>query len=291
MRLLTKLTNSFFSKAPLEQFSTLLLFYYIVEVSLFNPRNAIYKIPFLFIAIVLFFLKQDKEYPKIFWASIFMSLGVDIIIDYTLIHNHLALFLYVISVVFLSNFLLENQKEKFLQRQLIWFFAIAMFFAGLHKLITPEFMNGSILSYYFVKGQLAGYIFEISPSFKEAIAFNKLQANEFSNIDPLTTDYLLFNPVSSTFNLIFKYSSWSIAVGEIVIGVLILLIPNKRIFYYLAYLLILGILITRYETGFLALLTIMLLFIMPAEFKKLKEFSFFFFLFCICLMVYNIGYA
>jgi hypothetical protein len=130
-----------------------------------------------------------------------------------------------------------------------------MVFAVLQKLVSKEFMSGETIGYMGYLGQLFKFPVWFFPEVKEAILFNNTQmTKEISNF-PETFILEAPFPYFKKFSLFFSYLT---IIAEIVFAAL-LFIKSKVLKNGYFSLFVLLLILTRQETGFILLLTILLM--------------------------------
>jgi len=278
----------FFNKPFVEQVSMLFGLLFLIFLFPEGEAASIQKLVFIFPAIILFFIKDEKS-KKYFWLLSGIIYFIDILTDYTLLSNHNFLFGYMSFSLFFSYLVPSNNQEKFIKKQFLWAFAIVMFFSGLQKLLSAAFMDGSFLSYLFVKGSFGGFMLNFFKEKELLIMYNTSALSNFSNTEPSKISAVVFNSVIPLFHQYAKYFSWLIVFVELLIGIIIIPFHKNKISHFLILFLVLGILFSRYETGFLALISTLLFFTLSKDMRLFRYIYFIVIILCISLILVGLG--
>ena len=265
MKFIFNKIDAFHSKPMHVQMHLLLSALFILYLADDDIQNAIIKLPFIAVAFVFFLLSKEKRFQKFFWLTSTVVFFLDVLIDFTLIANHYFLFGFVSFIMFLSYTLSEKEQGEFLKKQTLIAFAIVMFFSGVQKLFSPQFMRGDVLGFLFVTDSFSSFMLDFFPVLHERITTNLETLNRFSNTDPLVTNQLVLHPVWNGFTAVSKYISWLVIALEIIIGIAAYFASKTNVFHWLVLALVVGIFAIRQECGFLVLAVILLL---PSLTKK-----------------------
>lgn len=265
MKLIFNKIDAFWNK-PLElQLHAALSILFVLYLADGETENAIFKLPFVALGVVFLLLSTERRFRKFFWLTNIVIFLIDVWVDYTLLANHYFLFGFLSMVMFLSYTIDEKEQDKFLKNQTLIAFAIVMFFSGLQKLLSPQFMRGDVLGFFFVTDSFASFLLDYFPVLHEHASSNLDKLTRFSNTDPEQVEQLVLHPVMAGFSSVSKYFSWFVVALEVLIGALAFLASRSKIYHWLVISLVFGIFLIRQECGFLALAVVIL---MPSLTKK-----------------------
>ena len=262
---------------------------FLLFVLLFIPHtiNKLWFIsfPLVFIAGFILFYFRFSKYKLVFWGSITALLVLECLTFYYVSANHLFVMIYFSLTLMISHYFHHDQEYLAKTSAILLF--IIMFVGGLQKILSENFMNGSFLMDLFVLGQL----FEVTkliPSFYEYFSENKdIIFEAYRNFDdsPEAQMQTLF-PGQLLF---IQVLTWTVFLSELLFA-LLFFVKNERIkqTYFLLFLFF--ILLTRIETGFIAVLSLLLLSQLPKEKFEIYRFAYILiYLVCMSMIVSKLG--
>ncbi|MEZ4793098.1 MAG: hypothetical protein R2783_06450 [Gelidibacter sp.] len=211
------------------------------------------KLPLLCIGLFLtvFFVKKINQ--PLLWYAFLVILISDLICDYFVRANHHFLLIYmtILIIVFLHNNRLEDLVINF---KLV--VVIVLFFSGIQKLFSAQFISGDFYYYMINTGSFFKPILHFDHDMLEVVSGNKTLILELGQTDPNALKSITLRNVVPNLGVISRVFAWLTIILELTVAVLVLLKPKKVGTHLLFILLILGIFFTRLENGFLALLAI-----------------------------------
>ncbi|MCK7588970.1 hypothetical protein M0G43_00130 [Subsaxibacter sp. CAU 1640] len=205
----------------------------------------------LVLTIALLVVKNIKQ--PILWFLFLIILINDLICDYLVRANHHFLMVYMtISVIiFLSN----SKTVDFLRNiQLVT--AIILFFSGIHKLISPQFISGDFYYYMINTGSFFKPILYFNHEMNDIVLNNKNLISELGKEDPINSTTITLQNVIPNLDIISRAFAWFTIIIELIVGIAIVWKPKSVMTHLLFIMLVVGIFFTRLENGFLTLLAI-----------------------------------
>lgn len=209
------------------------------------------------LAVVVLLLRYRSAYffSWQLWLVVALGLTTYLLEEWPRPANHLYVFIYftlTLVVVFLNE---SKERAALLMFNFKGLFAVIMVMAVVQKLMTPEYMDGTTNSFWILRG---GFFELMAPGeeLKTIIASNKDLLNEYYNIYPYSTHKIQFaSPIENLRAWALGFNALVI-ISEIVVLLLFLLSKNEKWKQLPLIALIVLIFITRQESTFLSLLTI-----------------------------------
>lgn len=200
---------------------------------------------------LILFVKKIKQ--PLLWYFFLIILIHDLISDYFVRANHhfFLIYLIVLTIIYLHNQHLENFVTN-----IKLLLVIVLFFSGIQKLLSPQFISGDFYYYMINTGKFFKPIFYFSQETNDIIASNKAQILELKRSEPNSYESIYFENVYPNLNVISRVYAWVSIIIELAGAVMILWKPKNLITHILFIMIILGVFLTRLESGFLALLAI-----------------------------------
>lgn len=228
----------------------ILLLVYVVSTG-DNHRGI--KLPALIIGIsfIVFFVKQITQ--PLLWYLFLVILLIDLICDYFVRANHHFLSIYVTLVVIIF---LHNDHIEFFTTNIKLLVVIVLLFSGIQKLLSPQFVSGDFTYYMINTGYFFKPILYLDHDIYDTVLNNKRQLLELKQTNPNEMGSIKLKNVFPNIAAISRIFAWFTIAVEIIAGLLILWKPRHIGTHFIFIMLILGIFLTRLETGFLALLAI-----------------------------------
>ncbi len=211
---------------------------------------------FPIILVVLFFVLTVKSYlsQSVFWLLVLLLFIPSLFTSYFHVANHFFITIYLILILAISSYF-SSDRNRILRLNAKYVLAILMILAVIQKLLSEEFMSGETIGYMGYTGQLFKFPVWFFPEIKEAISFNNSQLYQETQYFPQTLKLEAPFPYFQKFSLFFSYLT---IIAEVVFAGLLFskskLIKNCFFAFF-----VLLLIFTRQETGFIALLTILLL--------------------------------
>lgn len=199
--------------------------------------------------------------------------------------NHSFVFFYLGVILIFTHLYIEN-RENILKKNTFWMLAIIMFFGVIQKLISPTFMSGDFMNFMFVDD----YLFRMSkliPSLNAYFTSNVETIEPFLNTKPSKDSTLFVSYFFENQQQYLYYFSWFVILTEMLfVGVLFL--KNERFKHIFFILFLFSLLLTRHETGFLSLVSILCLAQLPDKMNKFFMIGYLLFFFT-CVMLIHLG--
>ena len=222
------------------------------------------------------FFKKELLYKRMFWAIISTLFFVSIMFNYYLVSNHLFLTFYLALLLFISLSYNVAQQPEILRFNVKLILSIMMVAAAIHKLLVPDFINGSIMKYQVSSGILfEGFTY--FSSYNDIINFNNQSMQELLKSPNKSYAVNLISPIN--LNNFYTYFSWLIIISELMFP-LFIFIKNEIVKHSFLIIFLTFLAITRDELGFFSLLCIMCYALINHDKDKYaKVYSFFYMLF------------
>ncbi len=161
------------------------------------------------------------------------------------------------STAYLENQSNESNYETTLYNQAWLLLVLLMFFAGLHKLISPQVRDGSYYATLFLRGELFKPIIALLSHFQDIISTNNQIISEFHSSQPsIDGGETLLSP-SKQLPLISKVFSYMVIFGELAIPVAFIIFRKSEIRHLFLISILIGVFLSRLECGFLSIICIL----------------------------------
>lgn len=276
--------------SPLNRFDTrewvsvlFLLFFILFLPQTFN-KHWYFKLPLLLIAGITFALFGFKRYKIIFWGCILGLLCLELFTFYFIAANHLFVMVYLGIMLFFAHY--YDKDADYLPKSSAFLLFVIMLFGGVQKTLSQNFMEGSFLMDLFVLGQLFDFL-DLIPSINHYFVENKkLLFDSYKTFSEMPNVQL--QPLFAGQFLFIKALTWIVFLSEILFAVAFF-IKNQWIkqTYFVIFLGL--ILFTRLETGFIAMLSILLLAQVPSQYLYHRAMFTLIYIACIGLILSKIG--
>ena len=146
--------------------------------------------------------------------------------------NHDYLLIYFIAIVLLSSSSDASISDARLETHSLILFVLTFCLAGLQKLLSPQFIDGSYLSYAYHSGHFTPFLLNKITFFNESFQNNqeilKALMQSDPNLEKVSTLGLHYSSES-----FFKYLSWTVVLVEFIIGVLAIFFRKSKVFLWL----------------------------------------------------------
>lgn len=232
------------------QLLLLLLGAYILIMADGNRR---WKVPVLFIGLISWFLFRNKKSHLIIWIFFFALLLTDLYNDYFWVANHHFVLVFIALSILIYNY---HQRVEVLQKNIQLLLVIVLLASVVQKLMSSQFMSGNFYYYMSNQGSLFRNFLNFFPENLEIAKSNSKNLFDLHATDPNTSEGIVLTnifPKVGFFSLIF---AWITVAVESMVAIAILLKPRATWTHLLFATMIIGILCTRFETGFMASLAI-----------------------------------
>lgn len=229
----------------------------LVMLTIYSVLKAVdnwqWKVAVICIGILSWFLYKDRYKHPVIWLVLFTVLLIDLYFDYFTVANHHFMFVLMVGAVISYNY---HQRKDILFINIQWLLVLVIAASVLQKLMSPQFMSGDF--YYFMMNR--GFLFQsfmnVVPGSVEIINSNDDLFASLKKSDPNLGLTITFRDVVPNLGVICQVFAWTTIAMELLVASALLLKPKKTWTHLLLILMIIGILCTRIETGFMALLAI-----------------------------------
>jgi hypothetical protein len=221
--------------------------------------------PLFYFTIFCFVLLKGKDMHNAWlWGIISLFFTSHLISKYYYVANHHFVITYMAWAITLY-FLFPHNNEKRLRFHFVAMLAIILFFSALHKALSASFTNGI----YFLYEMNLGHFFKpmkvLSNDWGNAVENNKNIYSAFMRKTPVPEQFTSMQEVVAGAEKIAKIGSILAILMEFAAAAAIWLKPSDKSTHALLLLTIISIFLLRLETGFLALLSLMCLYLSPTN--------------------------
>lgn len=239
--------------ANIELASQLLLLTLGVYSFILAEDDRLWKVPVLFIGLMTWFFFRDKTKHPIIWILFFIILLVELFQSYFWLANHHFLIVFmVLSLIFYSY----HKREDFLFKNIQILLVVVIVSSAFQKLMSSQFTSGEFYYYMFNRGGLFRFFLNFSSESLEVFKSNSESILILQDKDPNHNESIVLKDIVPNLHLISLIFAWVTIVFESIVAIAILWKPKQTWTHLLLLVMILGILCTRFETGFMALLGI-----------------------------------
>ena len=210
------------------------------------------------VAFVIFYTLLSKDFllKSRFWFLVSLAIIPGIWDKFNFTANHFFLVLYM-AVLFMIATYFSKFRSQVAAINAKAILGIIMFFSVLQKLLSENFMNGSVLVFLNLKGGFFTHFQRFFPDNEEIIAENLNRIQEQASTVESLSKSIELTPV----NWIVEFDT-SVLVPVILateaLFLLLLFVKNQYIRNGFFSLFVIALIFTRYETGFASLLCILL---------------------------------
>lgn len=217
-------------------------------------KHSFWKIPVLFTGVIVWFFWQNKRKEFKIWIILFLTtLLIDLSFDYFWVANHHFMLIFIVLSVLLYSY---YKREDVLLKNVQIILVLVVLVSGLQKLMSEQFMNGNFYFYMMNRGSLFRKFIDFFPDIIEIASNNRESIEALKNTDPNIGQSIVLKSVFPKLNLMSQIFAWVTVIIEILVAIAILIKPKSFWTHLLFSAMIIGILCTRLETGFMALLAI-----------------------------------
>lgn len=263
----------------------MLLLMLVTYLFILSEDQKYWKIPIAIIGLFTWFLFRNKTKHAILWIMVFALLVVDLFYSYFWVANHHFLLIFMVLSVVLFSY--HKQRNIFVKNIQI-LSVIVVLASVVQKISSSQFMSGDF--YYFTSniGALFKYFFSFFPESLELAKSNTESLKLLHKTDPNLDESIIFNNVLPNLKLISVVFAWLTIIMEFLVAIAILFKPQKTWTHLIFIAMIIGVLCTRLETGFMALLGVSGLIFCGNN--RLRILYVLIILGCIALIITKIGY-
>ncbi|WP_405572309.1 hypothetical protein [Winogradskyella sp. Asnod2-B02-A] len=263
----------------------LLLFFLSVYIFITAEKYGLWKSPILVLVIFCWFFLRNKTKHPIIWIAVFTLLVFDLYPFYFRVANHHFVLTFMVLSVILY---LYHKRSHILLKNIQMLLVVVVAASAIQKLISNQFMSGEF--YYYMLNR--GFVFNVfHPLFSESLEVaksNSEQILELQATDPNTKGSVVLTNIFPNLGLFSLVFAWITVAVEFIVAIAILWKPKSKWVHLLFIMMILSILCTRLETGFMALLAICGLFL--CRNVKLKLVYTLIVIVCMSLIITKIGF-
>ncbi|WP_299101705.1 hypothetical protein [uncultured Winogradskyella sp.] len=262
----------------------LMLFAFIYIVVLANDFK-IWKLCILFSGFLVWFLIGKNAKHPISWIVILLLLIIDLVGSYFWVANHHFLLLFVVlSMVFYGY----HQSNVILYKNVQALLIIVLCASVIHKLFSYQFISGNFYYHSINQGTIFKSLFYFFPDSLEIANSNAESIKELNETDPNLLGKIKLVDVFPNLRIITIVFAWMTIIVEFLAAVALLSKPKSKWTHLVLIAMILGILFTKLETGFMSLLSICGLLL--CNHLKLKIVYLIVAIACLTMIITKIGY-
>ncbi len=245
----------------------------------------LWKLPVLFVGLLSWFFLRDKTKHPIIWIVFFALLFLDLYHSYFWVANHHFVLMFMVLSVILYHY---HKRNEVLLKNIQILLVVVVMASAVQKLMSSQFMNGNFYYYMINRGSLFRVFLNFFPESLEIANNNSESILALQTTDPNIKQNIILKDLSPNFGLISHIFALTTVAVEFMVAIAILWKPKNMWTHLLLIAMILGILCTRLETGFMALLAICGIFLCSN--LKLRILYVIIVIGCITLFVTKLGY-
>ena len=248
--------SAFLEQSRYKQTCVLLFVFVVVSLTKSDFSYHLISFPLLGIGIASLLVEFDLSKNRVFWVSTMLLLLLNVIKEWTLPANHDYLLIYLIVVILLSSSKNPSTSDSRIKTHTLILFVLTFCLAGLQKLLSPQFMDGSYLSYAYHSGHFTPFLLNKITFFNESFHNNQEILNELLKSDPNLGRATSLGYHITGSEAFFKYLSWGVVILEFLVGVLAIFFMRLKAFLWLTLILCITIFLARPE-GFLCVMLLL----------------------------------
>ena len=265
--------------------SQLLLVMLGVYIFIMAEKYSLWKVPILFVGLLSWFFFRDKTKHPIIWIVFFIMLFLDLFLLYFRVANHHFMLTFMMLSVLLYSY---HKRSDILLKNIQILLVVVVMASALQKLMSSQFMSGNFYYYMFNRGYLFTAFLKLFPESLEIAKSNVQNIIAFQATDPNLVKTLVLKDSFPNLGLISLVFAWVTVIVEFIVAVAVLFKPRSTWTHLLFATMIIGIICTRLEMGFMALLAICGVFL--CNNLRLRLLYVMIAIGCITLIVTKIGY-
>ncbi len=233
---------------------------------LMAEQNRRWKVPVLFIGLSAWILWQNKKKHPLIYIVLCLLLIIDLYHDYFWVGNHHYMLLFMVLSVIIYDY---HKRNDVLLKNIQILFVVVILASGLQKLMSSQFMSGDFYYYMINRGTLFKNFVRFFPESLDVAKSNAKNMFELQAVDPNLGESITLKNIFPNLGAISHIFAWVTVIFEMIVAFAILWKPKSTGAHLLLILMILGILSTRFETGFMALLALSGLFLCNNTYLRL----------------------
>lgn len=265
--------------------SQLLLLTLGAYIFIMAEKYSLYKAAVLFIGILSWFFFRNKTKHPIIWIGFFILLVLDLCLLYLRVANHHFMLMFMVLSVLLYFY---HKRKDILLKNIQMLLVVVIMASVFQKLMSSQFMSGEFYYYMFNRGSLFGVFLKLFPESFMVAKSNVQDIITFEATNPNNAKSIVMNDIFPNIGSISIVFAWITVVVEFIVAAAVLWKPRSTRTHILLAMLIIGIICTRLEMGFMALLAICGIFLCSN--LKLRLLYVLITIGCIALIVTKIGY-
>ena len=191
-------------------------------------------------------------------------------------------------MVFSVILYLYHKRSDILQKNIQMLLVVVLMASVVQKLMSTQFMSGDFYYYMFNRGSLFGVFLNFFPESLAIAKSNVQNVLTLQKIDPNIKESIIIKDVFPNVGVVSHVFAWVTVVIEFIVAMALLWKPKSTWTQLIFAMLILGILFTRLETGFMGLLAICGLFL--CNNSKIRFLFVLIVMGCLTLIVTRLGY-
>ncbi|PYE79986.1 hypothetical protein DFQ11_10810 [Winogradskyella epiphytica] len=216
-------------------------------------ENRKWKALILLIGGISYFLSRNRKNHPIIWITLFALLLEDLIHDYFWLANHHFLLTFMVLSVIAFHY---HKRGDYLFKNIQILLVIVVITSVFQKLMSRQFISGDFYYFMINQGALFRKFINFFPESVEIIKSNSANLTNFQATNPNEHQSLIIRDIFPKVNFYSQIFVWLTIIIESAVAIAILFKPKSVWSHLILAMMIIGILATRFETGFMALLAI-----------------------------------
>ncbi|WP_179019238.1 hypothetical protein [Winogradskyella forsetii] len=224
-----------------------------IYIFIMADKLSLYKIPLIFVGLLSWFFFRDKTKHPIIWLVVLTLLVLDLYHFYFRVANHHFMLIFMVFSIILYKY---HKRRDILLKNIQILLVVVLTASALQKLMSEPFMSGDFYYYMMNRGFVFHPFLNFFPESLDIANNNTESINALHQLDPNSAKSIKLKDVFlnlESFSFIF---AWLTVVIEFIIAIALLWKPRGMWTNLFFATLIIGILCTRLETGFMGLLGI-----------------------------------
>lgn len=263
----------------------MLLLVLLVYIIILTENQFYIKTAIVCLGLLSWFVLNNTMRKTLPWIVIITLLLVDLFYSYFWVANHHFMLMFMVFSMILLAF--HKQQDIFIKN--IQFLVVIVIMASVvQKVSSSQFIDGSFYYHALDVGGLFKNIINFFPESLDITQSNSDNINALYKSDPNLNESVVLKPIFNNLKFISVLFAWSTIIIEFIIAIILLWKPKTIFTHVLFIAMIVAVLITRLETGFMCLLAISGFFLCAN--KNLRFIYIAIILGCITLIITKVGY-
>lgn len=224
-----------------------------VYILIMGEENRRWKVPVLFIGLLSWFFFRNKIKHPIIWITFFALLAIDLYHAYFWVANHHFMLMFMVLSVLIYCY---HKRTDVLLKNIQILLVVVLMASVMQKLMLSQFMSGNFYYYMLNRGFLFKHFINFFAESLEIAKSNRESILALKDTDPNIAQSIVLKNIFPNLGLICLIFAWATVAIEFMVAIALLLKPRSTWTHLLFIAMILGVLCTRSETGFMALLAI-----------------------------------